>query len=813
MRRRRVALVSALLVLVGLLPALAAAGEEREVIELVEGTAVLLDVNTSGGGGAGGNSVPASSLTNIFSPSVLVDYKRFGGEPSVAVDRYPFTPTNRPACLSAVTGMTNPTCLQESTCASGQTTCFKDIVYQSAPQGVVSPRYSQFWKSDDLGLSFRKSQQFPIHGLEQTNAGGGGGDSHQAIGELTHTVYFVDLTLAPGITMNVSTDLGETWRSDAFGQGLSFLDDRQWVEADEVVDRIYVSTINLLNPVTPALVSIENHTGWPFTGQLTEECNPATYDEAIGTSAAPAPGETFCPDPADPYLWVAGPVVADNEGTATRPPSHFAYIPFIRRISEPLGTGLFGIDAWQLWVARSENHGHTWTRHLVATLPNSVNPANIFPQLTIDRGGNLYYTWSQAQALVESGAANRPEETHPGEGEQDVYYAWSTTAGATWSPPINLTKEQGDSAIFPWMIAGDPGQVDVVMYKANTGLNSNVGFVDDNGQECEDPEEDPNCRPNPSVWNVFFGQSQNALNTGPNFKLVQVTAEPHHLGQICSGGLSCEGDRDLLDFFTVDVDHLGAAHVAYSHDHRARNSDTQDRMTRQISGNSVFKGQTISLQSLWPETNHTVTDRAGDVTDTTSTPTGPCPGMDVLKTTADRKDSLLTVTMTLNGPPTAANAIACGPVASSGGIWGAEFWAPSSTFGGADRANQFYVAFRNDIASVPQARVEGGTVDHVNATVTSLEYNDRVPGTLGGTCFPFGPMGPPATGVCTISMTVDLGTLGIKPGDALNSLTGLSLYFFGDDNPPPLTRVIAGNSEQADAAAPINYQGTAQTTK
>jgi hypothetical protein len=796
MKRRKLGalLATSALVALALLPAAASAGEEKEIISLVEGTAVLLDVNTSGGGGAGGNSVPASSMTNIFSPSVLVDYKRFGGEPSIAVDRYPFPGTS-----------TDP----EDQCPAGQTTCFKDIVYQSAPQGVVDPHYSQFWKSDDRGLSFRKSQQFPIHGLEQTNAGGGGGDSHQAIGELTHNVYFVDLTLAPGITMNVSEDLGETWRSDAFGEGLSFLDDRQWVEADESVDRIYVSTINLADAVAPALVSIENTTGWPTPLQLTEECNPATYNEGIGTSAAPATGATFCPNPADPYLWVAGPVVADNEGTAARPPSHNAYIPFIRRISEPLGTGLFGIDAWQLWVARSADHGHTWTRHLVAILPNTVNPSQIFPQLTIDRGGNLYYTWSQAQALTTSAAENRPEETHAGEGEQDVYYAWSTTAGATWSPPINLTKEQGDSAIFPWLVAGDPGQVDIVMYKANTGLNSNIAFFDENGLECEDPEEDPNCRPNLSVWNVFFGQSQNALNTGPNFKLVQVTAEPHHIGQICSGGLSCEGDRDLLDFFTVDVDHLGAAHVAYSHDHRSRNSDTQDRMTRQIAGNSVFKGQTLNLQSLWPETNHTITDRAADVTNTSSQPVGACTGMDVLKTTTDRKDSVLTVTMTLNGAPTAANAIACGQVVSSGGIWGAEFWAPSSTLGGTDRANQFYVAFRNDL--VNGARVEGGTVDHVNVLVTSLEYNDQTPGTLGGTCFPLGPMGPPATGVCTISMTVDLSTLGIKPGDALNSLTGLSLYFFGDDNPPPLTRVIAGNSEQADATAPINYQGTAQT--
>ena len=175
-----------------------------DVLELVPDTGVLLSQSSSGGGGNGGTGTVASSNTNIFTPAAFVDYKRFGGEPSVAVDRYPFTGA---AALKF--------------CPTGQTSCpARDIVYQSAPQGVVAPHYSQFYKSDEQpsGQSFRKSQQFPIYGLEQIAAGGGGGDSHQAIGQVTHDVYFIDLTLAPGITMNVSEDLGETWRSDPFAE-------------------------------------------------------------------------------------------------------------------------------------------------------------------------------------------------------------------------------------------------------------------------------------------------------------------------------------------------------------------------------------------------------------------------------------------------------------------------------------------------------------------------------------------------------------------------------------------------------------------
>src|ERR671933_2757268 len=143
--------------------------------------------------------------------------------------------------------------------------------------------------------------------------------------------------------------------------------------------------------------------------------------------------------------------------------------------------------------------------------------------MKVDRAGNLYYTWSQTQG---------PQQDQSGLlGEQDVYYAFSTVAqgGTSWSPPIPLTQEANDSAVMPWMVAGDAGRVDLVYYKANTGINSNLAFVDANGNACD--EGSPGCSDNPSVWNVYFAQSLNALNTGSNFKSVQISDHPNHLGQ------------------------------------------------------------------------------------------------------------------------------------------------------------------------------------------------------------------------------------------------------------------------------------------
>src|SRR5947209_8208901 len=297
-------------------------------VQLVPGTAVLLDQSTSSGNG--GNAKSTSSSTNIFSPAAFVDYKRFGGEPTAVVDRYPFGCPPNP-CF------------------------FKDTVYVSAPQGFVEPRYSTFYKSSDLGQTFRVPFRTPFT-ARGVGAGQGGGDSHLVVGSISHKVYFVDLAF-DHITMNVSTDEGENWTTDdVFGAGLDLVDDRQWVEADEAYPattaqggNVYISAINLLNVVFPTLIAARSTHGAASGSFLTDSaCIPAVF--AMGANPLnPAANDlvpTPCPDPSDPYLWVAGPVAADKtvrSGNST----HTVYIPFVRRISAG-GQGLGCPCPWQI---------------------------------------------------------------------------------------------------------------------------------------------------------------------------------------------------------------------------------------------------------------------------------------------------------------------------------------------------------------------------------------------------------------------------------------------------------------------------------
>ena len=742
-RRRPFGLVIGLctlaLVIVG------SAGAASDPYDFVPGTAVLADNFDSGGGGSGGNTSSTSSSTSIFSPSVFVDYKRFGGEPTVTVDHFP---------------------------GGGDTT------YVSGPNGFVYPHYSPFFKSSDLGQTFRIPAHVPSFG-QTFGTGGGGGDSYQVVGQQSHKVFFVDLPGPGCVTMNTSSDQGETWVGDNIGCGQSpgAIDDRQWDAVDEAAPlpagntgNVYVSFINFTNPTAGTLaLARSTHDGAPGTFITDSVCN---------TLNGQVPDNSTCPDANDPALQVAGPPVVDIYNT------HNIYIPFVR--NTPQIPGVTGGPPYSLWVAKSTDGGSTWTRSQVAFLGDH-NPVNLFPQLAIDKAGNLYYTWSQTQG---------PESDASGlTGEQDVYYTFSTDRGTTWAAPIPLTQESNDSAVMPWMVAGDPGRVDLVYYKANSGLNSNVGF-DANG--------------NPMVWNVYFAQSLNALNKGSNFKSVQISDHPNHLGGVCTAGLSCSGDRDLLDFFTVDIDHLGAANVVWADDNTTRGSDTRNKFARQLSGVGVFKNQSISMMNSWPIKDHSVTDRASDTYDELGVANPACPGMDLLGVSANRSGDLITMSLTLDSPPTAAKAVACSnaaPPVVTGGIWSLEFWAasPGNEEG---YGESYFIGYRDNPLDGPPAG-EAGRFDNLNPTITSLEYHRTQGAAVSGTCV----AATPPAGPCTLTLTTSASGLGIKSGAGLYSITGLSTFFGGSDQTTPVAfRLEAGNSEQSDATAPFDVNGTGTTT-
>ena len=64
-------------------------------------------------------------------------------------------------------------------------------------------------------------------------------------------------------------------------------------------------------------------------------------------------------------------------------------------------------------------------------------------------------------------------------------------------------------------------------------------------------------------WYVYFAQNTTSGRC-PGWTTKQLMSV--HRGQVCEGGVSCTGGRQLFDDFAVDTDRAGWAHIAYSHD-------------------------------------------------------------------------------------------------------------------------------------------------------------------------------------------------------------------------------------------------------
>src|SRR5205814_5847120 len=127
--------------------------------------------------------------------------------------------------------------------------------------------------------------------------------------------------------------------------------------------------------------------------------------------------------------------------------------------------------------------------------------------------------------------------------------------------------------------------------------------------------------------------------------------------------------------------------------------------------------------------------RPADTFDEVGAPAGVCPGMDILGVSANRSGDLITVSLTLDSPPTAAKAIACSdaPGVVTGGIWSAEFWA--ATVGNPEGYGEsFYIGYRDNVPDGAPTG-EAGRIDNLNPTITSLEYHRTQGATVSGTCF------------------------------------------------------------------------------
>jgi hypothetical protein len=99
---------------------------------------------------------------------------------------------------------------------------------------------------------------------------------------------------------------------------------------------------------------------------------------------------------------------------------------------------------------------------------------------------------------------------------------------------------------------------------------------------------DPNA-----LWKLYVAQSLDLnLGSSPTWTVTEATPQPMHKGDICTLGIFCipaVSDRSILDFIDIAIDQSGMAHVAYTENNNANQTNTT-YVANQLTGASAGAG-------------------------------------------------------------------------------------------------------------------------------------------------------------------------------------------------------------------------------
>jgi hypothetical protein len=423
-------------------------------------------------------------------------------------------------------------------------------VYTSVPDSGGS-NTSWIWHSEDAGRTFKwVPAAQPTQG--KVISCPGGGDTELAVDTTGH-LYFADLHL----------DNFSTARSD--DHGTSFTCNPAGVP-DAIVDRQWYATDG--DPTSGGnlfLASNQIGQGQPVCGGSNEGNNVlVVYRSPPVTGAGAAAGLEFAP---------AYKVTAEgscDEGimgnVEVSPKTHHIFVPHdnafldstavARCVTVAFGVPLPGV---------SDPSGLNCTDIPVASFPGYKTAGN-FPNMAIDKNGNLYVVWEQAP--IEDGTGYVI-------GDTVLKYSFSTNDGSTWSTPITIPTPGLHNNVYAWPAAGDDGRVDIAWY--GTPNRANDGTV---GQSDGDPTCGRNGFPAGSgstgtalggpdavtngIWSVYMVQTLNGHAGTPTFTApIQAGEHYVHKGSIQTiiGGLC--GNRALGDFLQMRVGSKGEAQIVF----------------------------------------------------------------------------------------------------------------------------------------------------------------------------------------------------------------------------------------------------------
>ncbi|HJT82001.1 MAG TPA: hypothetical protein VJ719_12455, partial [Chthoniobacterales bacterium] len=408
--------------------------------------------------------------------------------------------------------------------------------------------------------------------------------------------------------------------------------------------------------------------------------------------------------------------------------------------------------------------------------------SKVFPVMAVDVAGNLYVTWSNATA---------------------IFMMTSTDHGNSWSNVKRVSPTTGPEGTgtvqMPWIIAGDPGRVDIVWYRGSIAGNS---ASTDNR------------------WDIYMAQTLNALDSAPSFSYTKVSETTIHFGNLCTGGTFCDvpgnvvgesGDRSFLEYPSVTIDDRGAAMITWN-DNTNQSGVTAATPTagggpyvmfsKQICGPSLFAsvgtlGQSGPVAITSPANNAVVTssvsvqgthsippgtfdrDEAGDAKFPDHGPVigSNVPALDIRQVDMTEDATNLIVRMQVADATTTALATATGTGGGDGLLYLVQWDYDESVADPIDRV--FWVAAE---VRGGQALGRTGTLGVVRSALSKkyLTYNPDAINSLQVTAA----ISNTAPG--TITLTIPKGLVGNPPNGArLYSVTGYAMSERGPLAAPP----------------------------
>lgn len=419
-----------------------------------------------------------------------------------------------------------------------------DRVYTSAP-GSASSDTSWIWHSEDAGKTFKwVPAGVPTQGKVVPCPGGG--DTELAVDSLGH-LYFADLYLV-NFTTARSDDHGVTFK------GLPGTSCNSTSIPDAVVDRQWYATEgDPTNGGNIYLASNQVGRDQPICGSSNEGNNVLVVYRSPLPNAASLAGIQFGPGfkVTEAFVDPCGEGIMGN--VEVSPKTHHIFV-----IHDNAFLDAVAIARCSAVSILTDPSGLTCVDLPVASFPGSKTAGN-FPNLAIDKNGNLYAVWEQAP--IDAGGYVV--------GDTVLRYSYSTDDGSHWSPAITIPTPGLHNNVYAWPAAGDDGRVDIAWYGTTAVANDDDPVCGRNGQPLPagstgTPRGGPDAVTS-GTWGVYMVQTLNGHATAPTFT-APVLASRHyvHKGSIQTiiGGLC--GNRNLGDFLQMRLGSKGEAHIAYA---------------------------------------------------------------------------------------------------------------------------------------------------------------------------------------------------------------------------------------------------------